>query len=293
MCGPARLCEYPAHEDEPVCMKTLQTPPPPSFPKIPDAASGESIFAEGAKEHIAKPSTSSQHNIAILLEGPTGTSKTESAKDIIARLAAGPDRRRAFTLGEGHCWLLDETNMALHTILQFMEAAIDGQQISITMPGKWLHRHVMPPNFRLIARRNGSEGRFAIKRETFIRKFLSIFTRVEFPEKVATIAMGGYSKVGYRNDRSVSICRMAFHRERSRGEEAKHSNDCFTVRTVTLSINAPEKFNNRFDEVMSFSGMRSPGEIHGVIVSLLHTKYQFSYCPPNWFVLPRGFRDCL
>jgi hypothetical protein len=150
MGGPARLCEDLAHEDEPVCMKTLQTLPPRSFPKVPDAASGESIFAEGAKKRIAKSSTSSQHNIAISLEGPIGTSKTESAKDIIARLAADPGRRRAFPLGEGHFWLLDETNMALQTVLQFMEAAIEGQQISIPMPGKCLQRPVMPPNFGLI-----------------------------------------------------------------------------------------------------------------------------------------------
>jgi hypothetical protein len=117
MGGPARLCEDPAHEEEPVYRKTLQTPPSRSFPKVPNAASGESIFAEGAKKRIAKLSTSSQHNITILLEGPTGRSKTESAKDFIARLAADPDRRRAFMLGEGHCWLLGETNMALQTIL--------------------------------------------------------------------------------------------------------------------------------------------------------------------------------
>jgi hypothetical protein len=271
----------------------FQTAPPRSFPKVSDATSGESIFAEGTKKRIAKPSTSFQHNIAILLEGPTGTSKTESAKDIIARLAADPDRRRAFTLGEGHCWLFDETNMALQTVLQFMEATIHVQRISIPRTVKWLQRHGVPPNYRLIARRNRSEGRFAIKREIFSRKFLSLFTRAEFPEKVATIAVGGYSKVGYRKDRSVSISRMAFHHERSRGEEAKHLNDCFTVRAVALSINVREKFNNRFDEVMSFSGMHSPGEIRGDSVSLLHTKYKSSYCPPNWFVLPGEFRDCL
>jgi hypothetical protein len=73
-----------------------------------------------------------------------------------------------------------------------------------------------------------------MKRETFPRKFLSIFTGVDFPEKIATIAVGGYSKVGYRNDRSATIYRMAFHHERSRGEEVKHSNDCFPVRAIAL-----------------------------------------------------------
>jgi hypothetical protein len=156
MNGSARLCEDPFHEDESVRMETLQIPPPRSFPKVSDAASGESIFAKGAKKRIAKTSNYSQHNIAIRFEGPTETSKTESAEKFMGRLAADSDTRRDLTFREGHCLLFDETNLAVQTVLQFMEAAIDSQQISITTPEKWLQRPIMPPNFRLIATRNES-----------------------------------------------------------------------------------------------------------------------------------------
>jgi hypothetical protein len=66
--GPARLCEDPAHEHRPGRRKILQTPALRSFPNIPDASVGESIFTEKAKQGIAEICICSQHNVAILLE---------------------------------------------------------------------------------------------------------------------------------------------------------------------------------------------------------------------------------
>jgi hypothetical protein len=57
----------------------------------------------------------------------------------------------------------------------------------------------MAPNFLLIAKGNGLKGKSTMKRETFPKKFLSIFTPVEFPEIGAEgVIVPFLSKIGLK-----------------------------------------------------------------------------------------------
>jgi hypothetical protein len=85
---------------------------------------------------------------------------------------------------------------------------------------------------------------------------------------------------------------MAVGDERSRGEEAKHPNDCFAVRNVAAPIYAIRKFKNRFDAVLTVSEMRYRFETREVNVSLLLTKDRSLYHPSSWFGIVKGFFDC-
>jgi hypothetical protein len=85
---------------------------------------------------------------------------------------------------------------------------------------------------------------------------------------------------------------MSFPYERPRGEEAKHSNDCFTIRDVATSIDAIQRFNRPFDGEMTFSGIRYRSEVPEIIVLLLHTKSKSLSQTPNSFAVPKGFLDC-
>jgi hypothetical protein len=289
-----RLCEDRTYDEEPVSidaiLAAMRSPPAHIFPDIAAEAAGEFIFTDGAKERIAKIHTYFQNKIPILLEGPTGTSKTRSVQiictllrtelvrlnlsaetvteDIMGRLVSDPNTWGgfAFKIGpfikafkDGLCLLLDEVNLAPQSVLQCMEAAIDSRQISIEIPGQSLRIYEMHQDFRLIATQNPNEGRFAMKRETLTTKFLSRFTPIEFPEiqadELLKIAEGQARNLGYHNDRVVADL-IAFHHEWSHGETTRNSNHCFTIRDVTASIRAIHKLENPFDALMTFYGMR-------------------------------------
>jgi hypothetical protein len=100
-----------------------------------------------------------------------------------------------------------------------------------------------------------------MKREAFRRKFLPRRRRG------CDLSPGAFSKVGDRNDRSISENLIAFHHERSRGEEAKHSSESFTVREIAASVHADEKIKNPFDRVLTCYGLSYPGEVHAAIIS--------------------------
>jgi hypothetical protein len=85
---------------------------------------------------------------------------------------------------------------------------------------------------------------------------------------------------------------MAFHRERSRGEEIMPSKDAFTFRDIVISINTHENIKNRFHGVLTSYGMRYPDEVRAVMISLLATKDTSPSCPRNRCVRLEDFRDC-
>jgi midasin (ATPase involved in ribosome maturation) len=87
-----RLCEDRTYEEEPTSidaiLKPMAQPPGHLFPDIPAEAAGEFIFTDGAKERMAKIYSYFQNKIPILLEGPTGTSKTRSVQMICTLLGS-------------------------------------------------------------------------------------------------------------------------------------------------------------------------------------------------------------
>jgi hypothetical protein len=104
--------------------------------------------------------------------------------------------------------------MAPQVVSQFTEVVGDSQQLSTGIPGNWFRQRTMPSHFLSITTRNGSGRKSAMKRETVPMKFLSRFTPIDLPEigaeAAATIAVGVFSEVGYRNDRSIAICLPLF-----------------------------------------------------------------------------------
>lgn len=124
------------------------------------------IFTDGARDRLTKLHNYITCGVPVLLEGPTGTSKTLSAEevcsllgitlvrfnlssetktsDLLGRYIGDPDSWAGISMNEGpfikafsegYCLLLDEINLASQSVLQCIEEALDSGVISIEIPG--------------------------------------------------------------------------------------------------------------------------------------------------------------
>ena len=194
---------------------------------------GNFILTENAKERIQKLYNQLESNIPIMLEGPTGTSKTKTAlvvckllgldlirinlssettiEDLMGKLIADRDnsfsgftyKKGSFSeaYSEGKVLLLDEVNLAPNPVLQCMLSALDSNKITQSVPGSGLQTFYRHPNFRIIATQNPKMGAFAATRDRLSNKFLETFQAIEFPpfssEELVDIAKKAAIKMNY------------------------------------------------------------------------------------------------
>ena len=194
---------------------------------------GNFILTSNAEERIQKLYNQLQSNIPIMLEGPTGTSKTKTVlvvcellktepirinlssettiEDLMGKLTTDKDNSfSGFTYkkgsfaeaySEGKILLLDEVNLAPNPILQCMLSALDSDEITQYIPGVGLKKFKRHPNFRMIATQNPKTGSFVFTRDRLSNKFLETFQVIEFPEfgpeELSEIARGEAIKFKY------------------------------------------------------------------------------------------------
>ena len=152
-------------------------------------------------------------NVPILLEGPTGTSKTKtiqqyykildkklkkinfssesSIEDLLGRVVSNETKwgsfsfeegpyLKAFHLGEGI--LLDELNLCPDNILQCIEDSLDNDEIFLNIPGAPTTSFKKHKEFRIFATQNPDKDGFSGIRSKLSKKVLSRFIPFEFPE---------------------------------------------------------------------------------------------------------------
>ena len=192
------------------------------------------IITENSIERIKKISHYISRGIPVLLEGPTGTSKTFSTEfacliakpknplirfnmssdtvpsDLLGKMVGDKDSLAGLSLKyghflkaykDGHPLLLDEINLASESVLQCIEEALDSDSINIEIPGSPLQSIPKHQDFALIATQNPNKGLFANKRQNLGNKFKSKFQIITFPEfseeELYQIALGLSKKFGY------------------------------------------------------------------------------------------------
>ena len=159
--------------------------------------------------------------IPVLLEGPTGTSKTrttliaceyitkvlnKNAKDdsllrfnlsaetkiddLLVKFSGDNTSASGLKVEEGqffkaytrgHKILLDEINLAPREVLECIQQALDNKVLSVESSGKILQKYPMHENFGIIATQNPNKGAFANKRQDLGVGFLSRFQKINFP----------------------------------------------------------------------------------------------------------------
>lgn len=158
------------------------------------------VFTEEARKRLTILFNYLEAGIPVLLEGPTGTSKTLSTEIAceysgrkLIRFNISSDTKLADLLGryicdstswggisyskgpfviafeEGHVLLLEEINLASPEIIQFIEKTLDSGIISVEQPGMALKKIHIHENFRLIATKNSKKKH----RNVFFIKFSS------------------------------------------------------------------------------------------------------------------------
>ena len=194
---------------------------------------GNFILTEKADERIQKLYNQLKSNIPIMLEGPTGTSKTKTIQvlckligldlirinlssettieDLMGRLIADKDnsfsgftyKKGAFAdaYTNGKVLLLDEVNLAPNPVLQCMLNALDFNKVTQNIPGFGLQTFYRHENFRIVATQNPKKGAFIFTRDRLSNKFLETFQVIEFPkfsaEELKEIALKEAKKLKY------------------------------------------------------------------------------------------------
>lgn len=195
---------------------------------------GNFIPTDEAKERLQKIKNFFDSRIPVMLEGPTGTSKTKTIQvlcdilrkklirfnlssettieDLIGRLGScGENSWSSFkfvpgpfteAFENGYVLLLDEVNLGQKSVLQCMETALDTGEIKQDIPGCGTIKKIMNKDFILVATQNPKMEGFSNQRDELSQKFLSRFTVVEFPafeiEELRTIAKGIAEKNNYK-----------------------------------------------------------------------------------------------
>ena len=248
------------------------------------------IFTEGAEERLQKLLNYLTVGVPVLLEGPTGSSKTFSSEivckllgkelisfnlssetktqDLIGRYFgdenswAGISQQdgpflQAFK--EGKVLLLDEVNLASESVLQCIEKALDSGVLSIEIPGRPLKSINMHKDFRVIATQNPNKGLFANKRQNLGIKFYSRFQVIEFPAftegELLLIGNGLAEKFGYNNHDVINDL-VKFHYEWSNKKEIQVYLQCFTIREIAATVRALSEKESIYDTIMTIYGAR-------------------------------------
>jgi len=143
---------------------------------------------------------------------------------------------------KGHCLLLDEINLANPSILQCIEEALDTKVLSIEVPGLPLQQFHMHKNFCIVATQNPNKGHFLRKRNELKKQFLSRFQIITFNEfsqkELLEICKGLMNEEQYDNNRSIISDLIKFHLRWNNEPEIKNNIIYFTLREISLFIEA-------------------------------------------------------
>jgi len=230
--------------------------------------------------------------IPVLLEGPTGTSKTLSAEiicdnlqkekirfnlssettisDLLGKYIGNNDSWAGIKIKDGpfidaykngKCLILDEINLASKSVLQCIEEALDNDFLSIEIPGKPLTRIPKHKKFSLIATQNPNKGLYMRKRQDLGTKFLSRFQIIYFPkftyEELLKIAEGLADRFHY-NEKYKLKQLIKFHMEWSESSFVENDVQCFTIREIAATIKACSEGETLKHSIQIIYGARYP-----------------------------------
>ena len=257
---------------------------------------GNFIPTDEAKERLQKIKNFFDSRIPVMLEGPTGTSKTKTIQvlcdilrkklirfnlssettieDLIGRLGScGENSWSSFkfvpgpfteAFENGYVLLLDEVNLGQKSVLQCMETALDTGEIKQDIPGCGTIKKIMNKDFILVATQNPKMEGFSNQRDELSQKFLSRFTVVEFPafeiEELRTIAKGIAEKNNYKKMDIVQKISDLHYQWVYKEKDSKSSPQCFTVRDINATIKAISEGQEPSDAVNCFYGSRYRGK---------------------------------
>lgn len=287
------------------------------------------IVTPNSLERIRKISHYISRRIPVLLEGPTGTSKTFSTEfaclvaktekplirfnmssdtlpsDLLGKMVGDKTSLAGISSQEGnflkafkdgHPLLLDEINLASPAVLQCIEEALDLGIMSIEIPGFPLTPIKKHPNFSLIATQNPNKGLFANKRQNLGKKFMSKFQVITFPEfteeELRQIAFGLAKNFGFKGDQDIIDDLVKFHKKWSSSDEIKDDVKCFTVREIAASVKAFSRNENIFDTVMTIYGARYERNLKEKLEQLLRSYKSFKDVKPEKLSIPPNFPSC-
>ena len=150
----------------------------------------------------------------VLLEGPTGSSKTKTVQiycilknmdlvqlnmsgetneeDLKGHILSDPNSFSGFKFKRGHfaeafikgkILLLDEINLANQSVLNFIANALDSKMLYLEQEENEDGSNFFPmhENFRLIATQNPNNASYICKREELPEKLLQLFNIIYFP----------------------------------------------------------------------------------------------------------------
>ena len=285
------------------------------------------IFTENAIKRLCKLYNYLSLGIPVLLEGPTGTSKSLSVKiicdilgknlikfnlssettipDLMGRYIGDEDSWGGITLKEGpyktaaekgYVLLLDEINLASENVLQSIEASIDCKEISIEIQGMPLKKIKINNNFCLVATQNPNKGLFVNKRQNLSQKFLNKFQPIYFPpfpkEELLQIAKGLSENFGYKGNESLINDLVDFHYEWSKKSEIIDDVKCFTIREIAATIDAISKGDNPYDTILTIYAARYNKELKKELIYTLNKKSSFIDSKNKNYSLPKTFPKC-
>ena len=289
---------------------------------------GNFVLTEDAKERLQKIKNFFDSKIPIMLEGPTGTSKTKTIQvlceitnrklirfnlsnettieDLIGSLGSKDDSWSGFqfvpgpfteAFEKGYVLLLDEVNLGQKSVLQCMEASLDTGIIKQDIPGYGQIEKKMHPDFIIVATQNPKIEGFTNQRDELSEKFLSRFTVIEFPAfeftELREIGKGIANKNNYNNDEIVQKISDFHYEWVYKTEDSKSSNQCFTVRDINATINAISKGEEPGDAVNCFYGSRYRGKEFQNLMNIIKTKYTPIYKDISIIPqLPENFPKC-
>ena len=179
------------------------------------------VLTDKSSERMAMLIHYIQSGIPVLLEGPTGTSKTRTTliacdyitektnknkkkdellrfnlsaetkiDDLLVKYSGDNNSASGLKVEEGvffraytkgHKILLDEINLAPREVLECIQQSLDSKVLSVESSGKVLKKYDMHENFGIIATQNPNKGAFANKRQDLGIGFLSRFQKINFP----------------------------------------------------------------------------------------------------------------
>ena len=295
----------------------------------PNIIKGNFILTNKARERLQKLKYFFDAKIPILLEGPTGTSKTKTIQilceilgrklvrfnlsnettieDLIGRLGSGGiDSWSSFkfvpgpfteAFENGYVLLLDEVNLGQKSILQCMETALDTGEIKQDIPGCGTIIKTMNKDFILVATQNPKMEGFTNQRDELSQKFLSRFTVVEFPafeiEELRDIAKGIAKKNNYEKNEIVEKISDLHYQWVYNEKDSKSSSQCFTVRDISATIKAISEGQDPSDAVNCFYGSRYRGKEFEHLMEIIKTNYSPLYKDLNYISdLPNDFPKC-
>ena len=235
---------------------------------------GDFVLTEEAKKRLQKIKNFFDSRIPVLLEGPTGTSKTKTIQvlchvfkkklirfhlssetnigDLIGRVVSGgEDSWSSFrfvpgpfteAFSKGYVLLLEEVNLGQNSVLQCMETSLDTGEINQDVPRYGIIKAKMHPDFIIVATQNPKIEGFTNQRGELSQKFLSRFTVVEFPtveiDELRIIAKGIAEKNNYKMDDIVRKISDFHYQWIYKEEDSKSSKQGFTLRDINATIKA-------------------------------------------------------